>query len=320
MTKRSSIAQRPQAATRQGALARFLQVHRRVAGSSLRQLLKTPFSSFMTIFVIAVALLLPALMFALNSNLTSVLDDFQDSARITLFLHETVDESRGMEVSNNLLTDEAIESAVFVSKDQALVEFSAATGLGGIVQELAANPLPAAVIVVPADPSPDAVESLVQRLQAQPEVELVQIDSRWLQRLDALSELVTTIGQALALIVVLGLFFIVGNTVKLSIESRKDEIKVIKLVGGTDSFVARPFLYTGLFYGIAGGVLACLLQALVVTGFSSSLQELMQLYESNFQLQGFGATSVIGLILVGGAVGWSGALLASLRHIAVISP
>ena len=320
MSKRATSAQRPAAAATQGAMGRLLLIHRGIASASLRRMLRTPVSSLVTVFVIAVALLLPALVFALNANLARILDGFQSSAQITLFLYETVDESRGIDVSNYLLTDEAIDSTAFVSREQALAEFGETSGLGGILQELTTNPLPAAIIVVPSDPSPAAVESLVQRLQARSEVELVQLDSRWLQRLDALSGLVTSIGQVLALIVVLGLLFIVGNTIKLMIENRKEEIRVIKLVGGTNSFVARPFLYSGLYFGIAGGVLACLLQALVVTGFSASLQELIQLYEGNFQLQGFDATSAITLILVGATVGWSGALLASLRHINLIGP
>ena len=166
-------------------------------------------------------------------------------------------------------------------------EFGTATGLENLLQEMASNPLPGAIVVAPANVSPAAVDDLVRQLQDLPEVDLVQVDGRWLQRLAAISELVGAIGRVLSLIVILGLFFIVGNTIKLAIENRKAEIRVIKLVGGSDMFAARPFLYAGFFYGLGGGILAIALQGIVLITFNSSLEALMQLYEGDFQLRGF---------------------------------
>ena len=120
--------------------------------------------------------------------------------------------------------------------------------------------------------------------------------------------------------IVLGLFFIVGNTIRLAIENRRDEIRVVKLVGATDAFAARPFLYAGMYYGLGGGMLATMLQFAVYIGFNSALQDLLQLYESNFHLQGFGFTSIAALLLGGSAIGWLGALLASFRQIAAMGP
>lgn len=320
MTNSQPRSRSPRRASRQAAKLTLLQVHRQVAKTSLKRMIKTPVASFMTLFVFAVSLLLPALLFSLNNNLLTVLGDFQNSARITLFLQETVNETEGLEISNNLLTDNAINSVEYTSKSQALIQFGDASGLTEVLRQMDSNPLPAALVVTPADPAPAAVDALAQRLQQLQQVDLVQVDSQWLLRLQALTDLVLTIGQALALLVVLGLFFIVGNTIRLAIENRKDEIRVIKLVGGTDGFVARPFLYTGLFYGLGGGILACVLQLLVLRGFNSSLQTLIRLYESSFELQGFAVLDSVLLILAGAAIGWFGALVASFRHIRVISP
>lgn len=320
MSQRQRVRPRNSRSPASGSLSRLAQVHRGIAISSLQRMLRTPASSLMTIFVIAVSLLLPALLFGLNSNLTALLSGFQDSARITLYLQEGTSDSRGTEVSESLLTGTDLRAAVYVSADQALSDFSAAAGLEDLTQQLSSNPLPAAIILTPIDTAPLAVAELAQRLQDIPEVALVQVDSRWLQRLEAISRLVGLIGRVLMAIVTLGLFFIVGNTIKLAIENRKDEIRVIKLVGGTEFFIARPFLYTGLFFGLAGGLLACFLQLIALIVFNSSLRELMQLYESSFVLHGFSARSALLLVLLGAAIGWMAALLASLRHIRAINP
>ena len=297
-----------------------LATHRRVAKASAKRLLHTPASSLVTCFVIAVALLLPALLFGLSSNLSSLLANFQDSAQLTLYLQDTVSEVDGQEVSNNLLTRDGIDSAYYVSPSQALTEFGAASGLEDLLREMGSNPLPGAVILSPVDVSPAAVESLAEQLRKLPEVDLVQVDSLWLQRLAAISNLLNTIGSVLAIIVVLGLFFVVGNTIKLAVENRKAEIRVIKLVGGSDMYAARPFLYTGLLYGLGGGILATLLQAIVLKVFNLNLEVLMQLYDSDFQLRGFGFMSALFIVAAGAAIGWAAALIASLRHIRAIKP
>jgi cell division transport system permease protein len=314
---------RPRKNTRGGQTESFsdlLRVHRRVARSSASRLLQTPAASLVTIFVIAVALLLPALLTSLNSNLTNVLAGFQDSAQLTLYLRDSVSESEGQQVSDSLLTRSGIIDAYYISPSQALEEFGEAAGLADLLQEMTTNPLPGAIVVTPAEALPMAVDKLAANLQQLPEVDVVQVDSLWLQRLAAISNLVTAIGQVLALIVILGLFFVVGNTIKLAIENRKAEIRVIKLVGGSDMFAARPFLYTGLLYGLGGGLLAVLLQAIVLVAFNSSLEALMQLYESDFQLLGFGLFNAIIIVIAGAGIGWAAAFVASLRHIRNINP
>jgi len=314
---------RPRRNTRAGQTESFvdlIKLHRRIASGSASRLLQTPASSLVTLFVVAVALLLPALLFGLNSNLTSLLAGFQDSAQVTLYLQEGVSEADGQEVSDGLLTRRDIEDTHYISSSQALDEFSAASGLEGLLIEMTANPLPGAIVLTPADVSPLAVDELARQLQELPHVDVVQVDSLWLQRLAAISNLVSAIGSVLAVIVILGLFFVVGNTIKLAIESRKAEILVIKLVGGSDMYAARPFLYTGLLYGLGGGILASLMQAIVLTTFNSNLEVLMQLYESDFQLRSFGIMSALLIVVAGAAIGWAAALMASLRHIRAINP
>jgi len=298
----------------------LVKLHRRIARGSAIRLLQTPASSLVTLFVVAVALLLPALLFGLNSNLASLLAGFQDSAQVTLYLQDNVSEADGKEVSDDLLTRSDIKDAYYVSPSQALDEFSASNGLEDLLIEMTANPLPGAIVLTPFDVSLSAADELARQLEELSQVDVVQVDSIWLQRLAAISNLVNAIGSVLAVIVILGLFFVVGNTIKLAIENRKAEILVIKLVGGSDMYAARPFLYTGLLYGLCGGILATLLQGIVLAAFNSNLEVLMRLYESDFQLRGFGLMSSQLIIVAGAAIGWTAALVASLRHIRAISP
>ena len=298
----------------------LVKLHRRIARGSASRLLQTPASSLVTLFVVAVALLLPALLFGLNSNLASLLDGFQKSAQVTLYLQDSVSEADGQEISDDLLTRSDTENAYYVSPSQALDEFGASSGLEDLLIEMTANPLPGAIVLTPSDVSSSAVDELARQLQELSQVDVVQIDSLWLQKLAAISNLVSAIGSVLAVIVILGLFFVVGNTIKLAIENRKAEILVIKLVGGGDMYAARPFLYTGLLYGLGGGILATLLQRIVLATFNLNLEVLMRLYESDFQLRGFGLMSSLLIIVAGATIGWTAALMASLRHIRAINP
>ena len=310
-------------ATRRSAREGFvvdIENHKLIAKSSCRRLLASPVSSLMTSLVIAIALLLPALLNGLGNNLSLVLDEFQSSAQIMLYLHDTISEEEGLKVSEDLLTDADIGQTAYISKADALLDFSASSGFGELLQSLASNPLPASIIVIPESTSPAAVGTLSEQLQEMPEVELVQLDSIWLTRLNSLSILIDEVTFALGLIISLAVVFVVGNTIKLAIESRRDEIRVIKLVGGTNSFAARPFLYAGLLYGLAGGLIACLLQALVLSGFNNALAELLSLYDSNFQLRGLDWVNSILMILAGAVLGWLGAFLSSIQHLLSINP
>lgn len=303
-----------------GILKPWFISHARVARASATRLIATPVSSFLTVFVIAVSLLLPALLFALNDNLRTVTSEFQESARISLYLVSDLAESEGLQISEDLLANPDVSAVTYISSSAALAEFSAASGLGAVLTELPSNPLPATILVTPTSLDPTLITALADTLAMRPEVDLAQVDSQWLQRLAAVSRLIAVIGTGLAVIVVLGLFVIVGNTIKLAIENRRSEISVIKLVGGTDSFIARPFLYSGLLFGGAGGLLAVVLQLIVLAIFNSPLQDLLSLYDSSFDLRGFSFTSAVTLVVLGSAIGWTAALFASYRHIRSLDP
>ena len=314
--RRQSAASRPKRRTWQ---ERFAD-HRAVAGNSLRQLRKSPIANMLTILVIAIALLMPALLISINLDLVRAMDDFADGSRLNAFVSGQASADEISEVSDYLLNRADITSVEYISSDEALSEFEASSGLGDLLAELSSNPLPASLVITPANSDPATLQALAVELEQQPVIDFVQLDSLWLQRLQAISSLFGLLGRLLSAIMLLGLLLIVGNTIRLGVENRRAEIRVTKLVGGTTAYIARPFLYTGAWLGLWGGAVAGFLTLLVTALLNRSLAQLMQLYGSAFGFTGPGFTGFLLICLCGALAGWLSALLASIRHIVAINP
>lgn len=295
-------------------------LHRQIAKKSMRQLLQAPGSTAMTVSVIAIALLLPALLFLVGSNLSGGLAGIETNAKLTAYMELAATESEISDVSNYLHTVYSTESIQFISSEQALSEFSQGSGLGPVLSQLPANPLPAAFVVTPSPAFLGNVDTMISELQNLAGVEFVQLDRLWIQRLQAIIELLTAFNQVLMILVGAGLLLIVGNTIRLAIEHRRQEIQVIKLVGGSNNYIARPFLYTGLFLGLAGGLAAGLLVSLIGLFLTGAVNSVVDLYGSNWRLPGPSVLDFLILIAIGGGIGWLAALVSSYKNIAAIRP
>jgi cell division transport system permease protein len=194
--------------------------------------------------------------------------------------------------------------------------------LGEVVDSLEKNPLPGTLLVTPRlqNGSDAAITSLEQSLIADPAVADVRLDMQWVKRLQQLMMLGKKMVFGLGGLLALGVLLVIGNTIRLAIENRRDEILVVKLVGGTDAYVARPFLYTGLWYGIGGGLLALVVLGIGFFWMSSTVDQLAALYQSNFRLQGLGMFGSMQLVLLAGLTGFLGAWIAVVRHLIQIQP
>ncbi len=298
----------------------YLQNHRHVAKDSLQRLWFHPIASLMTFAVIAIALALPSGFYLLLTNAQNVTKNWQGRAQISLFLVDATEEKQGLALSETLLKNKQIEKTEFISRQQALEEFENVSGLSDVMSDLTDNPLPAVIIVYPTSSEPAFVESLRGELAALPEVELAQLDSQWVKRLHSILNLGQRIVWALGIGLVLAVVLVVVNTIGLAIESRKDEIIITKLVGATDGFVRRPFLYTGLWYGSGGGLLALLMVESVLVWLNSPVNDLAQLYNTRFNLAGLGLINSAGLLLLSSSVGLLGAWIAVGRHLREIEP
>lgn len=297
----------------------WLAHHRLSAADSLARVLDHPFSSALTWLVLGIALALPAALTVALDNARALSDRWDSPAQLSLFLSGSVSVDEAQALQAALRQREDIEQVVFVSRDAALAEFSALSGFADVLDTLERNPLPDVLLVTPL-PGSDAVAALYAELKGDPRIAEVVLDMAWLERLNTLMQLSRRVVLALGSVLVAGVVLILGNTIRLAIESRREEIVVIKLVGGSNAFVRRPFLYTGLWYGVGGGAFAALLVAAALWFLGGPVTRLAELYQSNFRLGGLGIMGSLNLVLIGGLLGLAGAWLAVARHLRLIAP
>ena len=296
--------------------------HSTSAIDSLVRLLESPFQSLMTWLVIAIAVAIPAALYIGFANLQHLGENWEGSSQVSVFLRPETTDARAEEMRSKLATRADIAKVVYVSPAQGLEEFKAQSGLGEVVDSLEKNPLPGTLLVTPRlqNGSDAAITSLEQSLLADPAVADVRLDMQWVKRLQQLMVLGKKMVFGLGGLLALGVLLVIGNTIRLAIENRRDEILVVKLVGGTDAYVSRPFLYTGLWYGIGGGILALVILGIGFFWVSSTVDQLAALYQSNFRLQGLGFFGSMQLVLLAGLTGWVGAWIAVFKHLIQIQP
>jgi cell division transport system permease protein len=294
--------------------------HRQVAADSLRRLFASGFvGSLATWLVIGIAMALPGALYLALENMQQLAARWDGAAQISLFLKEATRDEDGRRLSQRLGQEQGIARTRFISRDDALAEFRELSGFGEVLDHLERNPLPAVIVVQPLQVNSDA-KALLERLQALPEVEQAVLDLAWVERLGAIMALGQRAALALGLLLGLGVVLVVGNTIRLAIENRRAEIVVMKLVGATDAFVRRPFLYTGTWFGLGGGLLAWLLLAGCLAWLGNPVAQLMELYQSDFSLGGLSPRLVLLLLVGGGLLGWLGAWFAVSRHLGAIQP
>ncbi len=300
----------------------FFTNHLRQATHSLGELWRTPLASVMTMAVLGLSLSLPSALYLVEKNSRAVSDSWQNAAEITLFLRKDLSTQLQQAFVHRIGLYEAVDSVVFISPDDALKEFESQSGFGNAVRYLDNNPLPPVVIVTPnaKHSSADAAKLLLQKLEQNREVSFGRLDIEWLKRLDGVLALMQDSVGGLAALLLISVLLIVGNTIRLAILNRRDEIEVMKLVGASDSFIQRPFLYTGLWYGLAGAFIAWVAVELLLWWLTGSIKTLSGLYQASFQLQGLNLAEALGLLVIASVLGLTGAFIAVKRHIDEIEP
>lgn len=321
MSKRkpeSGARQRQQTAT--SKLKSLWQSHRAIALQSIRKLIGEPAASAMTVAVIGFALLLPTTLFVAMNNLQILSEGVSESSRITLYLADSLSEAEGRTLSEQLLARPDISTGAYISPTQAAEEFREYSGLGDVLSELEESPLPAVIVLGPQDIDEASGAALLAELNGLPGVESAQLDLEWIARLQRFLDLAQRMSAALMLILALAVLFVVGNTIRLAIEGRRAEIVVVKLVGGTDSYVARPFLYTGFWYGLGGGLLAWLLLSLIMLALGGPLDALLALYDNQHSVHGLSLLPSLVLLTGSALLGWLGAWISVRQHLSAVEP
>ncbi len=301
----------------------WLLSHRSNARESFARLRAEPLQSLMTTLVIAIALALPAGLWVATSNLQQLSGSWQNSARISVFIDREAAPGVVQRLIDTVEGLPLLAAVKYISPEAALKEFQEAGGFGEILTLLDENPLPGVLLVSPEVALANDIaglNTLVADLGHLSGVTDVQLDMQWLQRLQQILEMAERVSVLLGVTLSLGVLLVVGNTIRLAIENRRDEILVVKLVGGTNAFVRRPFLYIGFWYGLSGGAMAWTGVTLGGLWLDSSVTGLAMLYQSSFSLVGMGGRGLFILTVLGGLLGLLGAALAVARHIARIEP
>jgi cell division transport system permease protein len=289
---------------------------------SLGRLYRAPIGSLLTAAVIGIALALPSSLYLLVDNLQQLGRSWDGSASLSLFLKQSARRETAQGLADRLRTWPEVDSLRLISPEEALEEFRRLSGFGDALDALEENPLPYVLTLQPATDhaAPDAAKRLLERLQRLPEVDLAQLDLQWVKRFATMMEIaqrgIVILGALLALAVLL----VIGNTIRLEIFNRREEIEVAKLIGATNGFIRRPFLYGGIWYGLLGASLAWILVETAFAQIRGPVQRLSALYQSQFSLQTFTLEEGLALLLLGTLLGLLGSWLAVGRHLSSIEP
>jgi cell division transport system permease protein len=305
-----------------GTVSSYLTRHLQALFGALGRLARTPLATLLTLIVIGVALALPAGLAVLVGNLHQATDGLGGAVDFTVHFKLGTPLERVRKIASGARERPGIDAIVVRSADQALEEFKTTSGFGDALAALEDNPLPHHLVVSPAPGASDpaAVESLRRYFAAFPEVEIVQLDIDWVRRLHALLAVLRRVLWVIVAVLGLGVLAVVGNTIRLEIQQRRPEIEVTKLVGGSNAFVRRPFLYVGIFYGLGGALLGALLVTGSLAYVGQAVGELTAQYGGSFTLRGLGGRGLGMLAALGAGLGWFGALLSTARHLRRIEP
>jgi cell division transport system permease protein len=307
-----------------GGLLERLRIHlimqSQTLKASLHRLWQTPIASILTILVVAIALALPASFHALVKNARQPLEALETTSQISLFLKPDLSNEQGRKLAERLSKHPQIAGADLITKEAGLKELAAYSGFGSALAALNANPLPAVVSVQPAAASADAIAQLLAELKTLPEADRVQFDYEWLLKLQAMLAIAERSAMAFSILLGFGVLFIIGNTIRLELQNRREEIAVAKLLGATHGFIRRPFLHAGLWYALLGASLAWLLANVLILEVRAPANQLAELYGSPYRLSFLGFADTVLLIGTAALLGVTGAWIVVAHFLRQLDP
>ncbi|ORU93520.1 MAG: ABC transporter permease [Cycloclasticus sp. symbiont of Bathymodiolus heckerae] len=284
MARRRSNIQRP---IRNFSVRAYLLIHLHTFFASLGRFARAPFNFMMTVSVIAITLSLPSGLLVSINNLQSLSGQIDLNNNISIFLNQSVTLKQADDLSASLQKNDKIIQSVLINKEAALKEFRQYSGFSSAITILDSNPLPHVIQITPINSINDqaSLKLLVNELKQRPDIQLVQMDMGWLERLNGILNIAQRGVSIITILLGFAVLLIVSNTIRLELQHRRDEIDITRLVGATHAFVRRPFIYSGFWYGFLGGILACLLVNLSVWLIHGPTSSLATLYSSSFSLE-----------------------------------
>ncbi len=296
--------------------------HTQALLGSVGRLARNPFATALTLLVIGLALALPLALNLFVTNAQTATGGFVDAVDMSVYFKTDVPLAKAQQLAADARQRSEVAEVRLIPADKALDEFRTYSGFGAALQALKENPLPHVLHVrpKPESSSPGELESLRRYFTAWPEVDIVQIDSEWVMRFNAILDVLRRLLVITAVLLAAGVLAVIGNTIRLEILNRRAEIEVTKLVGGSNGFVRRPFLYTGVLYGLGGAVLGWLIVEAAVAILGPPVATLAQLYGSRYSLQGPTGNEILIVLGAGVVLGWLGAWISAARHLRSIEP
>ncbi len=300
----------------------FFINHVRQALASLGEISGNWLASAMTIAVLGLSLTLPSTFYILVKNTEHMTQQWQQASEITLYLKEGATQGDIQQLIKRVQLWHEVQDISYTSADDALIAFKASSGLGDVLDYLDDNPLPDAVMVTPQTKhmTPTAAQLLLNKLVQEREVEYGQLDIEWLKRLQGLLAVAKDLTLAIAIVLFLAVVLIVGNTIRLDILNKRSEILIMKLVGATDGFIQRPFLYTGFWFGVLGGLCAWVCVGVLLWSTQHSLDNLGQHYQQTLYISGIQLSELLVILGTSVLLGLAGSYVAVTRHIKEIEP
>jgi len=304
------------------SISAYFARHAQVLVGSLGRIVHQPFATLMTMGVIAVALALPLFLSMLLQNARVATGNWNEAYDLSVYMDKKAGTGRVQSLAKQLKARGDVAAVRIITADQALAEFRNDSGFGKALDALSDNPLPDTLVVTPTltASTPQGTETLKAAIAAMSDVQTVQIDTEWVKRLHAMLDLLRRVVLLTGGLLGVGIVLIVSNTIRLDILNRRAEIEVMKLVGASDGFARRPFLYSGIWYGLGGGLLALTLVAIASVVLARPVAQLAFLYGSDFRLEGLKLVVGLGVLSLAVALSWLGSWLAATRHIRAIEP
>jgi cell division transport system permease protein len=305
-----------------GNVQAYFARHAQTLVGSLGRIVHHPFATLMTMGVVGVALALPLFLNLLLANVRTATGNWNDAFDLSVYMSKKAGAARTASVAKQLRQRGDVAAVRVITADQALQEFRDDSGFGKALDALSENPLPDTLVVTPtlAASTPAGTAALKGTIASLSDVQTVQLDTEWVKRLRAMLDILRRVVLLTGGLLGAGVVLIVGNTIRLDILNRRTEIEVMKLVGASDGFARRPFLYSGIWYGLGGGLMALILVAVAVAVLARPVESLAKLYGSQFHLQGLGFGAGALLLVLAASLAWLGSWLAATRHIRGIAP
>ena len=300
----------------------YLARHAQALLGTIGRLTRQPLASLFTMLVIALALALPASLWVFVANARAAVGGFANTVELTVYLQPEVPLDKAQQLARSARERSGVQAVTLVSAAEGLAEFREYSGFGAALEALEGNPLPHVLKIRPATQGTGVAEiaALQSYLEAWPEVDSVRSDTAWVERLRAILDLVARLTSVASVVLGIGVLAVIGNTIRLEINARRAEIEVTKLVGGSNAFVRRPFLYAGLLYGLGGALTAWLIVSVAVAVLAGPATALASTYGRRFELLGLDARAILAVLISGMLLGLVGAWISSARHLASIEP